>query len=177
MAIWQIHALATVLNTPVYSVYPNLGNTTVRKNLNRLIFPISKTSQNPVYIMWTSNREDMRQDHWVPNHFVPLLPKIFPEEEKEDTDQMTFESNYGISENKDILGDAKEDIITMFVYKNENSIFEISVKERDNESQEKEISGHSKKRDTVNYKNEVKVEQENEILQKKRDVNQQKKKL
>lgn len=26
-------------------------------------------------IMWTSNRDDFQEHNWIPNHFVPILPK------------------------------------------------------------------------------------------------------
>ena len=76
MGIWQMHALASVLNVPIYSVYPRLGNPNIRKDLNRLIMPRSSAEQMqiPIYILWTSTRSDMTTAHWTPNHFVPLLP-------------------------------------------------------------------------------------------------------
>lgn len=78
MGIWQLFALSNVLNTRLFSVYPNLGNPNVRKDLNRWIHPrqpcgISKTDNQPAFIMWTSTRQDMNETHWVPNHFVPLM--------------------------------------------------------------------------------------------------------
>ena len=77
MGIWQIYALSSVLCCPIYSVYPKLGNPNVRLDLNRLIMPRNKEHHNkqPVYILWTSTRnKDMTNEHWVPNHFVPVLP-------------------------------------------------------------------------------------------------------
>ena len=75
MGIWQIHALASVLGTPIQSIYPQLGNPNVRRDLHRLIMPQSEIGGvNPVHIMWTSTRTDMVNNHWIPNHFVPMLP-------------------------------------------------------------------------------------------------------
>lgn len=76
MGIWQLFGLASVLERPLLSVYPNLGNTNVQKDLNRLILPRNEeTSSKPkMNIMWSSTRTDMAFHHWVPNHFVPLLP-------------------------------------------------------------------------------------------------------
>ena len=77
MGIWQIYALSSVLCCPIYSVYPKLGNPNVRLDLNRLIMPRNEEHHNkqPVYILWTSTRnKDMTNEHWVPNHFVPVLP-------------------------------------------------------------------------------------------------------
>ncbi|VDI30724.1 Hypothetical predicted protein [Mytilus galloprovincialis] len=39
MGIWQVFALASVLCRPIYSVYPNLGNPNVRRDLHRMIQP------------------------------------------------------------------------------------------------------------------------------------------
>jgi hypothetical protein len=84
MGIWQIHALASVLNTPIHSIYPNLGNSNVRNDLHRLVLPISRDSiHEPLYIMWPSNRKYMERKHCIPNHFVPLLPILLPTEADE----------------------------------------------------------------------------------------------
>ena len=76
MGIWQFHALASVLNSPIQSVYPQRGNPVVRKDLHRLIMPCQDNAPQKmsVHIMWTSTRTDMNFEYWVPNHFVPLLP-------------------------------------------------------------------------------------------------------
>jgi hypothetical protein len=74
MGIWQIFALSSVLGNPLFSVYPQRGNTNVRKDLHRLIMPRSVCSGAIQYIMWTSTRKDMIDMHWIPNHFVPVLP-------------------------------------------------------------------------------------------------------
>ena len=91
MGIWQIFALASVLKRPVFSAYPCLGNPTVRADLHRLVLPrldpnISTTlaldahddkevHQTPLVVMWTSTRNDMTNQNWVPNHFVPAVPQ------------------------------------------------------------------------------------------------------
>lgn len=78
MGMWQIHALSSVLKVPVFSIYPKKGSPVVRKDLNRLVIPRQGSSNNngvPVYILWTSTRNDeMVSEHWIPNHFVPCLP-------------------------------------------------------------------------------------------------------
>ena len=74
MGIWQLFALANVLNCAIYSVYPNKGNETVRNDLNRCILPRQPSKSRAVYIMWTNTRADITTEHWVPNHFVPLVP-------------------------------------------------------------------------------------------------------
>ena len=73
MGIWQLFALASILKRPIMSVYPKKGNPNVRNDLHRRIEPREKESNDEVYIMWTSNRDDMQEANWVPNHFVPIL--------------------------------------------------------------------------------------------------------
>lgn len=72
MGIWQIFAMASVLQALVFSVYPQKGNPSVRKHLHRLIYPRRRATEDTFVIMWTSTREHLRQ--WMPNHFVPVLP-------------------------------------------------------------------------------------------------------
>ncbi|WAR31464.1 hypothetical protein MAR_034006 [Mya arenaria] len=50
------------------------GNENIRNDLNRLIWPRLEPKSNPIYILWTNTRDDITTEHWVPNHFVPLLP-------------------------------------------------------------------------------------------------------
>ncbi|WAR14871.1 hypothetical protein MAR_004976 [Mya arenaria] len=60
MGIWQVHALSSILKTPIQSVYPELGNRNVRKDMHKLIKPVSGTDKEPqVFVMWTSNRDEM----------------------------------------------------------------------------------------------------------------------
>ncbi|WAR14789.1 hypothetical protein MAR_004894 [Mya arenaria] len=95
MSIWQVHALSSVLKTPIQSVYPELGNRNVRKDMHKLIKPVSGTNKEPpVFVMWTSNRDDMTPLHWVPNHFVPLLK--LPEWYKIDDEN---NNDLGVSDN------------------------------------------------------------------------------
>lgn len=74
MGIWQLFALASALERPIYSIYPKHGNQSVRKDLNRLILPRIEKHKTIVFIMWTSTRFDMTERNWIPNHFVPALP-------------------------------------------------------------------------------------------------------
>ena len=66
-------ALSSIMRRPIFSVYPKRGNPVVRKDLHRRIEPREKISNKPLYIMWTTTRQDMTNTHWVPNHFVPVL--------------------------------------------------------------------------------------------------------
>ena len=81
MGIWQLHALSNVLNVPVRSIYPKKGNPNVRKDLNRMIMPLTMVENvSAVHIMWTSTRSDMVNEHWIPNHFVPVLPVAYQQQ-------------------------------------------------------------------------------------------------
>jgi hypothetical protein len=66
--IWQLHTLANVLDTPICSIYPKLGNPNVRTDLNRLILSRDNDNhQDAIYILWTSTRtNDMTNEQWVP---------------------------------------------------------------------------------------------------------------
>ena len=74
MGLWQIAQASTVLNTPIQSVYPTTGDPLFRQHFNRYFFPITNGNaqelSDKIVIMWTSS-----QKNWVPNHFIPLLPK------------------------------------------------------------------------------------------------------
>ncbi|CAC5360184.1 unnamed protein product [Mytilus coruscus] len=75
MGIWQIHSLSSVLNMPIQSLYPELGNPLVRGHLHRMILPrIRKVDNGSARVLWTSTRFDMNNINWIPNHFVPVLP-------------------------------------------------------------------------------------------------------
>ena len=78
MGIWQIFSLSSVLGRQIFSVYPELGNVNVRKDLHRLVEPREKKLNTIAYIMWATTRTDMRIQHWVPNHFVAVLPVDAP---------------------------------------------------------------------------------------------------
>ena len=117
MGIWQIHALSTVLNKPIYSVYPNLGNPSVRKDLNRQCNPRSWNNQahqdtDYAFILWTSNRGDLTEEHWVPNHFVPLLPIILEDNIINANEAQTAHSiDEGVANEND-----NADFVTIYVY-------------------------------------------------------------
>lgn len=71
MGIWQMFALVSMLKSNLYSMYPKLGTQKVREGL---IMHRGCEPKYSVAIMWTSNRDDMNERHWIPNHFVPLIP-------------------------------------------------------------------------------------------------------
>ncbi|XP_060601387.1 SH3 domain-containing protein 21-like [Ruditapes philippinarum] len=75
MGIWQLFALSSVLKKKFTSLYPIIGQSSVKQVLNRSILPRQGDHNEPsVTVMWTSTRTDMVPQHWIPNHFVPLLP-------------------------------------------------------------------------------------------------------
>jgi len=85
MGIWQLFAMAFVLQCQLYCVYPKLGNPGVRADLNRMILPRVANTCEDVYIMWTTTRQDMTAVHWVVNHCVPLFRVSENVAESEDT--------------------------------------------------------------------------------------------
>ncbi|KAL8609055.1 hypothetical protein ACOMHN_059868 [Nucella lapillus] len=68
---------------PLFSAYPQLGNPVVRADLHRLVLPRLPKSgmpngvsdEDPLVVMWSSTRHDMRREHWVPNHFMSGVPR------------------------------------------------------------------------------------------------------
>jgi hypothetical protein len=76
MGIWQLHALAVVLRSNIYSVHPVYGGYNTRKHLNRKISPSSDiAAEADIHIMWSHTRgKAVREAVWAPNHFVALLP-------------------------------------------------------------------------------------------------------
>ena len=73
MGLWQLAQAASVLNTPIHTIYPVCGESTLRNDFNRIFFPVDYSDRdtddsNPVVIMWTD-----LQRGGVPIHFVPLL--------------------------------------------------------------------------------------------------------
>ena len=75
MGIWQIFQIANVINRPVCSVHPNIGNPNVREDLHRTVYCIDdRYNQHPALnIMWTPMQVKAGQR---PCHFVPLLQVV-----------------------------------------------------------------------------------------------------
>ena len=65
--------LTSVLKMTVLSIYPEHGNPEVRAHLNRMVYPRDGCSDLKAQILWTTTRMDMNNNHWIPNHFVPVL--------------------------------------------------------------------------------------------------------
>lgn len=68
---WEMIAAANFLHWNLVSVYPNLGH--FPRLMNRTFRPANPSTRTEA-VMWTSNRQDMVEEHWVANHVVPLLP-------------------------------------------------------------------------------------------------------
>lgn len=69
--MWELHALASVLKTNIYSVYPMYGYN-VRSDLHRWVKarePVARTA----FIMWTNSKGVTNPRAWSPDHFVVLV--------------------------------------------------------------------------------------------------------
>ena len=73
MGIWQMHSFSSVLKMTVLFIYPEHGNPEVRAHLNRMVYPRDGRSDLKAQIWWTTTRMNMNNNHWIPNHFVPVL--------------------------------------------------------------------------------------------------------
>lgn len=71
--MWQMHALSSVLKSQIFSIYPKLGNPNVRSDLNRIVMPRNQLSTQKTSIHSMDETQWMH-DHWISNHFVPVLP-------------------------------------------------------------------------------------------------------
>ena len=72
MGIWQLAQASLVLGVLLHTIYPIHGECSIRKDFNRMFFPINfppHSDYEPVVIMWIGVLRG-----GVPIHFVPLLP-------------------------------------------------------------------------------------------------------
>ena len=69
----QVQALANVVGCSIISHHPEKGPLINRNILTRQFFPRQQSNSLPIDIMWSSCREDMPDEYWVPNHVVALL--------------------------------------------------------------------------------------------------------
>ncbi|XP_014676865.1 PREDICTED: uncharacterized protein LOC106816757 [Priapulus caudatus] len=78
MDMWAIFALASVLQCPIQSIYPDAGGKATRDLLNRIVEPRAcrDRSAGVATIMWSSIRMSDEEALWTPNHFVACLPMI-----------------------------------------------------------------------------------------------------
>ena len=74
LAHWM--ALATVIKTPIFSVYPN-ANIALRSLMHGLVHPrlSAPAHVSPIYILWSrvGNLDNRQGAVFQPNHFVPLV--------------------------------------------------------------------------------------------------------
>ena len=73
MGLWQLFAAAFILRLPLQSLFPDKGWDLYRQFCTRLISPPNVVGLSTFRILWSSVRFDMSDEHWVPNHFVPLM--------------------------------------------------------------------------------------------------------
>ena len=69
--IWQVHQMANVIHSGIHLVFPMQGLNTVRKDMNRMIFPSDVQGQHGQYlpyiiIMWTKSSANSSINHFVP---------------------------------------------------------------------------------------------------------------
>ena len=70
--LWALHGLATVLQSPVHSVFPETDeevHEVTRHYSHRVILPVGPALHNPVTIMWTMGSPNLPGF----DHFVPLV--------------------------------------------------------------------------------------------------------
>ncbi|XP_070184371.1 uncharacterized protein [Littorina saxatilis] len=74
--LWEFFAASHVLKRPIQSVFPPLGWDIYRLHCHRIIKAPCCKSSSKLIIMWTSLRDVINEEHWTPNHFVPLVPRF-----------------------------------------------------------------------------------------------------
>lgn len=79
MGLWQLFAAAQIFRCCLVSIYPDLGWSALRDIHNRTITPPSAvTNRPPIHLMWSSDREDLTEEHWTANHILPLRTPTVP---------------------------------------------------------------------------------------------------
>ena len=71
MGLWQLAQASSVFGIPIHTIYPVLGESTLRNDFHRIFFPVEYPPEGDdehIVIMWTGKRRGA-----IPNHFVPLL--------------------------------------------------------------------------------------------------------
>ena len=74
MGIWQVFQASNVVQRPIRSVFPHIGNPNVIKDMNRTVYCIDcqNNVKHSINIMWTP----MQVKNSRPCHFVPLLKVV-----------------------------------------------------------------------------------------------------
>ena len=73
--MWHLFTTANILHSKVMIIFPDKGEEDMRSLAKRTIVPQrDQSATSTKFIMWTTHREDLTDEHWVPSHFVPLLP-------------------------------------------------------------------------------------------------------
>lgn len=104
----HIMALATVLQRPIYSVYPEV-NMGIRPLFNNLFYPVSSNEVNEghieiMYIMWSRDGNFDTRDGalFEPNHFVPLVKKQTSVHQKRKLSESPQKSRKKVKQQKSI---------------------------------------------------------------------------
>ena len=71
--LWELFAASHVLQCPIQSVYPSLGWPIYKLQCSHIIRAPGCVGSDKLYTMWSSDRTDTVSEHWVPNHFVPVV--------------------------------------------------------------------------------------------------------
>jgi hypothetical protein len=78
--MFTISALASVLHRPIISLYPRINHihNPYTDTFNMTLNPIGmkrdlQLIHEPIYIMWTRSGGGDIDQHWRPNHFVPVV--------------------------------------------------------------------------------------------------------
>ena len=71
--LWSLLALTYVMGANIQSVYPDKGWPVSRFFCNQIFTHPQLSGPRTLTFMWSSARE-MLDEHWTPNHFVPLIP-------------------------------------------------------------------------------------------------------
>ena len=106
LGVWPFQAVASVLQVPLMSVYPEYGGKTVCQDLHRQFQPrvsaATTVRQNPS-IMWSRLQgKDRPASGWLPNHFVVCLPdetQGTPRKRPAGTDIRSFFNKFPKSDN------------------------------------------------------------------------------
>ena len=71
MGLWQLAQAASMLGSPIHTIYPVRGESTLRNDVHRMFFPVNypaTSDETSIVIMWTRMTPDA-----APVNFVPLV--------------------------------------------------------------------------------------------------------
>ncbi|XP_070210071.1 uncharacterized protein [Littorina saxatilis] len=72
--LWEFFGLSMALKLPIQSVYPPMGWELYQRHCNRIVRAPGVSKNQKLMVFWSSLRGSAGPpEHWVPNHFVPLV--------------------------------------------------------------------------------------------------------